>query len=578
MNLPIADIVIQLIDSDGNFLTKLGGNQRCAYALIAPRNIDFSHRNYQDLITREFSDPRVASISLVAASPQESEKSRSRRVAFPTSNFVLVNLSFSDLIGEVTLEGIQSWCEEASNHGLFHLEVKTESQSIYELNDFSNLTSSRLFQGKYSDLETTKLDGEILKSIDLAVDCSWLGENETGAQTVISYFLKSLTNHESISRIFLINLPSGIPKYCDGRIDLSRVTVGYPEIGDEVDIYWRPCQPDFFFDILEARKIAKRVVVTYFDLIAYDIPSYPYNLNFEQWMKYRDIQERNAYFADLIITISDDVRNQMCELFGMINSNRIRTVGVGVDHIFSEVKDLPIHGSSDVERLAGEKYILFLGTNYPHKNLTFARRIMNEAFPGNGKPNLIIAGLMLPSGEADSVTELNSSEFQLGSVSTEDRNFLLKNAELVLYPTTAEGFGLVPFEAAALGTPTLFTRFGPLREMFPLDFLPDDWELASYVNATHKLLADDELVKLQVEQATGLANGRLSWQSVTNELVDSFYYALENRSSYIDKAALNEIEHSLSWRVTAPLRIFGRMLKRVRYSKAVAASKRLPFN
>jgi glycosyltransferase involved in cell wall biosynthesis len=578
VNSPIGDIELRFIGSDGNIVTKLGNSQRCPYVLIAPRNIDSSQVNFQDLISREFSDPRIASISLVMASPQDLDKSRSRRVAFPTSNLLLVKLSFSDLIGEVTSEGIQSWCDEASNHGLFHLEVKTESQDFYEFNHLSKLTSSRFFQEKHPESETTNLDVEILKSIDLAVDCSWLGENETGAQTVISYFLKSLTNHTSIERIFLINLPNGIPKYCEDRIDLSKVIVGYPEIGDEVDIYWRPCQPDFFFDVFEARKIGKRVVITYFDLIAYDIPSYPYHANFEQWMKYRDIQERNAYFADLIITISDDVRIQMCQLFGMINSNRIRTVGVGVDHIFSEMNESPLQASSEVERLSEEKYILFLGTNYPHKNLTFARRIMNKAFPGDAKPNLIIAGLMLPSGDADSATELNSSEFQLGSVSTEDRNFLLKNAELVLYPTTAEGFGLVPFEAAALGTPTLFTRFGPLREMFPLDFLPDDWELASYVSALHKVLADDELTKYQVKQATSLANGRLSWESVTNDLVDSFSYALENKSSYIDKSAMNEIELSFSWRVTSPIRRFGRMINRARYSKAVSASKRLPFN
>jgi diaminopimelate epimerase len=121
VNSPIKDSVLRFIDSDGNVVTKLGNSQRCAYALIAPRNIDSSQMNFQDLISREYSDPRVVSISLVMASPQELEKSPSRRVAFPTSNFLVVKLSFSEMIGEVTLEGIQSWCDEASNHGLYHL-------------------------------------------------------------------------------------------------------------------------------------------------------------------------------------------------------------------------------------------------------------------------------------------------------------------------------------------------------------------------------------------------------------------------------------------------------------------------
>ena len=466
----------------------------------------------------------------------------------------------------MTSDNFTAWCSEATNHGLFHIEVQTpltgEAKWGLPVDDYfggSNIT-------QLSDV-TMKKVVETKRTIDIAVDCSWLGENETGAQTVITYFLKSLSMNSDIDEIYLVNLPSGIPKYCHDRFDSSRFVIG--PTSNEVDVYWRPCQPDFFFDIVEARRMAKRVVITYFDLIAYDITTYPYHANLEQWKKYRVIQEDNAELADLVVTISDDVRNQIIQSFSAVNPTRIQTVGVGVDHIFSNSAHLESEATNPVKEAAKDRYVLFLGTNYPHKNLDFARLIVKTAFPEDGRPNLVIAGLMLQGDSHDSPKDWDPSEICLGPVSTADRDYLLKNAELVLYPTTAEGFGLVPFEAAALGTPTLFTRFGPLREMFPLDFLPKTWELDEYVNSLHMLLSDGAARKQLISEVSSLATGRLSWESVTNDLVSSFFDSLERRSVFIDKSPIEAIQSSYSWRITAPLRQIARSFARIRYSKAV---------
>ena len=55
----------------------------------------------------------------------------------------------------------------------------------------------------------------------------------------------------------------------------------------------------------------------------------------------------------------------------------------------------------------------------------------------------------------------------LGAVSEAEKLWLLSSAAAVLYPTTSEGFGLIPFEAARAGTPCLFAWHTSLAEYLP---------------------------------------------------------------------------------------------------------------
>lgn len=565
------NIVFRVVSIDGQVLSENTSPGTKNYTVFSPENFDVSALNLVDLIKKNFKDPRVASVSLSKVGKHEND--RSRHVAFPASDVVLVNNSLSDLLGEVSLDSVSDWCVNASNHGLFHIEVDV-SLDLHKTTNF--LSGDSLYHSLRN--ETSELNkvpfGANGRELDIAIDCSWLGETETGAQTLISFFIKSLTQRKDIGKIYLVDLPNSLPSYCRDRIDVSRVIMGSTEKESEVDIFWRPCQPDIFFDISRARTWAKRVVITYFDLIAYDIAAYHSSLN--KWKRYREIQVRNGELADLVIAISDDVCHQLSESIPTINPYRIRKVGVGVDHVFSEENVLESHPSELIRSVTKDSYVLFLGTNYTHKNLPFARKVVEKTFLDGERLNLVIAGLDQNIGNSDLSLETSDSEYWLGSVDTADRNYLLANAELVIYPTSAEGFGLVPFEAASLGTPTLFTNFGPLAESFTSEFLPSNWELDSYVDSLQKLMSNDNSFRNQlISEVQSLAHGRLSWDNVTEDLVASFLYALELPSVYIDKTALAEIQNSLSWRITAPLRRIGRFGRVVRNRRRVESIRKI---
>jgi glycosyltransferase involved in cell wall biosynthesis len=92
----------------------------------------------------------------------------------------------------------------------------------------------------------------------------------------------------------------------------------------------------------------------------------------------------------------------------------------------------------------------------------------------------------------------------------------------VLYPTSAEGFGFIPFEAARMGTPTLCVPFGPLSELVPeLPVSPTGWSAAALAAAVERVTSDPQMGRDQV-RAVLEAGGQFTWQNTADRLVDSY--------------------------------------------------------
>src|SRR5215831_3078783 len=91
--------------------------------------------------------------------------------------------------------------------------------------------------------------------------------------------------------------------------------------------------------------------------------------------------------------------------------------------------------------------------------------------------NLVLAGPHVRYGApAASDAEIIRSDrglaaavFDCAAVSESEKAWLYRRAALVIYPTVHEGFGLVPFEAAAYETPCMWAAGTSLSELLPDD-------------------------------------------------------------------------------------------------------------
>jgi glycosyltransferase involved in cell wall biosynthesis len=117
----------------------------------------------------------------------------------------------------------------------------------------------------------------------------------------------------------------------------------------------------------------------------------------------------------------------------------------------------------------GQRYVLALGTVDPRKDLPSLVRAFTEIGATDPDLRLVIAGADgLGSGALDDAIAASSLArriVRLGQIDDHKRLALLRGAAVVAYPSVYEGFGLVPLEAMAVGTPVVTTAAGAVPEV-----------------------------------------------------------------------------------------------------------------
>lgn len=525
-------------------------------------------------------DPRIASLSLVAGPSGPVQWLRS---AGPAGPLIAVATDLDDLVGPADLEaqdGLSDWARRASERGFWHdwwvtsdadvvraepVQQETVIDAV-ELDDPSSAHHAVLRQHRRRPGRLT-----------VTVDATWLGPYETGAQVLTTAALGGLLLQDTVQEVRLVGVAS-LPPYAAHLADHPKVrVVPAEEDPPRSDVVWYPNQIDGRSNIAAARRLGARIVTTYLDLIAYDIPRY--HGSPEAWQAYRALQRRIALSVDGITTISADVAHRLMEEVPRLEPERVLALPLGLDHISrAQAPDEPGEDLADVVKaLKGKRFIAVLGNDFQHKNRDFAIRTW-EAVLQSGQPcDLVLAGLHVRgSSSKEQEDDLAARHLDLrgrlhsvGHVSSGSRAWLLANAAAVHYPTSAEGFGFVPYEAAVMGTPATFTDFGPLREISGVTGLPTSWSVESHAADLVALLSDETARQARLD-ALGAALDRQTWAGFAERLAAFFEEisglpevatsAVGADVAAADAAQLSAILSSRTWRATEPLRrLKGRM-------------------
>jgi glycosyltransferase involved in cell wall biosynthesis len=268
----------------------------------------------------------------------------------------------------------------------------------------------------------------------------------------------------------------------------SEKKLGLKSCGNLEQVLIDQC-PTFFWDQLKLPKVLRTrginlfyspyyklpiatkipVVSQILDLMYLGFSAYKRSLGISRRLYLTVFGKAFAKKSKSIITDSEHAKKDIIK-FLKINPNKIVVIPLGLADRYKPVKDLYVLNETKRKFNLPEKYILYLGNFKPHKNVKSLIKAFNKIEKKNHDYKLVLAGSMDKQGRKIKSFASNlglSKKIVFTDTIREDDNpeALFSLADLFVFPTLYEGFGLPPLEAMACGTPVVASNSTSVPEV-----------------------------------------------------------------------------------------------------------------
>lgn len=227
--------------------------------------------------------------------------------------------------------------------------------------------------------------------------------------------------------------------------------------------------------------------------------------------------------SDMIIADSNNTKNDIMDIF-KIKENKVRVVYLAAGAKYVPVNDknkiLEIKQKYKIDR----PYILFVGTLEPRKNiLNVINSFSLAADKYKIEHDLILAGkrgwLYEPIYGLIKDSKYKERIRILDNISADELPAIYSEADLFVYPSLYEGFGLPPLEAMACGVPVITSNNSSLPEVVgdaAIKIDPKDIEQIAYETA--RVLNSNEIRDSLSKK--GLERAKLfSWEKCAKDTI-----------------------------------------------------------
>jgi glycosyltransferase involved in cell wall biosynthesis len=288
---------------------------------------------------------------------------------------------------------------------------------------------------------------------------------------------------------------------------------------DRLDIFWAttPILP-----IHMPKHLLK--VVTVYDLVWRHFPE---TMSRYTLFIHRMFAEEVIHRADLVVTISQSTAEDIIQFLG-VPPEKIKLVYPGVSEHYKP------HDPFDAAKYISEKYnvspryMAAVGTLEPRKNLALAVDVLrilkqNGGFDG---PLLVAGGCGWRNSKLfERIRLLGLTERDirfLGYLPDEDLPLLYAGAQVFLFPSLYEGFGLPPLEAMACGTPVIASNAKCMPEVLgDAAVLEPANSAEKFAAAVTRVLSDESL--RQSLRVAGIEQARkFRWEKSVEQLLEAF--------------------------------------------------------
>jgi len=182
-----------------------------------------------------------------------------------------------------------------------------------------------------------------------------------------------------------------------------------------------------------------------------------------------------------------------------------------------------------------KKYILSVGTIEPRKNFITLIKAFNliKHNINNFDYKLVIAGQTGWKSEATyrerTISPYREDILFTGRVSDKELVQIYNQAELFVYPSLFEGFGLPPLEAMSCGLPVIASKSSSLKEVVGdagiLVTAGDESELKKWI--LHVL--ENEEIKEELKRKSLVQVKKFSWEETAQKTINLYYKIISSQ-------------------------------------------------
>ena len=436
------------------------------------------------------------------------------RTPIALTHCALVRRPALDLVGRFDPElapaaALSDFCERATAAGLEHVvadEVlvahRGAGDALPEPVDAARFPATAAAvrdaaDDRFSALARALLVASVtLEPLEVTIDARVFGPGVTGTTVHVAEILAALSLRDDV-RVRVL-LPERIGDEAGALLDGLGARVdrfGERDMREgelaRSHVVHRPWQIESVVDMAFLDHLGERTVVTHQDLIGYRTAAAFGSI--DEWRNYRRTTADALALAAMVLFFSPTaMADALAEDLVAPSRARVVVLGAGPERFSAQATPRTPPRLAEQER----PFLLVLGNRFRHKNTRFALELLGALRDGHGwDGDLVIAGAEVLHGSGsgeDAAWLLRHPEHaahvvELGAVHEDEKAWLLAHAAAVVYPSTYEGFGLIPFEAAHAGTPCLVAPVSALRDTVPEALaLLVPWDAAASARAVHR--------------------------------------------------------------------------------------------
>lgn len=229
---------------------------------------------------------------------------------------------------------------------------------------------------------------------------------------------------------------------------------------------------------------------------------------------YKFVVKPFAKKCNRIFTVSNFSNNRIVEWL-QCDKEKVVTTYNGIDKNMTKILDHEKLIKVREKYKLPSRYILYIGNLKPHKNVKTLVKAMSYV---NNDVKLVINGKENEElSEIINKNKLNDKVNFIGYVDDKDLSSLYSMAEIFIYPSIYEGFGLPVLEAMSCGCPTITSNRTALVEVVgDAAITVDPYDYKNLSDQINNLLINTKLRNELIEK--GIKNSkRFSWDNMADK-------------------------------------------------------------